>query len=92
LGLLQGLLPGSLGVAVIAPASQQLPKGGGGLEGETRMVGIDRLLVGGPGLIDITVAFMQAKQQGCPWRPIRILSVDRLPVGSLGPNQVPLLA
>jgi hypothetical protein len=92
LGLLQGLLPGGLGVAVIAAAGQQLPKGGGGLEGEGRMVGIDCLLVGSPGLIDITIAFMEAtNQHGCPWRPVRILSIDRLPVGGLSPSKVPLL-
>jgi hypothetical protein len=57
------------------------------------MVGIDRLLVGGPGLIDIAVALMEpTKQQGCPWRPVRILSIDRLLVGGLGPGKVPLLA
>src|SRR4029453_10016336 len=56
------------------------------------MVGIDRLLVGGPGLIDLAAAFMEAtKQQGCPWRPVRILSIDRLLVGGLGPNEVALL-
>jgi hypothetical protein len=89
LGLLQGLLPGGLGVAVIAAAGQQLPKGGGGLEGKAGMVGIDRLLVGGPGLIDITIALMEAaKQHGCPWRPVRILRSDRLPVGGLGPGEV----
>ena len=36
LGLLQGLLPSGLGVAVIAPAGQQLPKGGGGLDRKAR--------------------------------------------------------
>ena len=34
LGLLEGLLPGGPGVPVIAAAGQQLPKGGGGLEGK----------------------------------------------------------
>src|SRR4029450_11392294 len=53
LWLLEGLLPGGLSVAVIAPPGQQLAKGSSGLEGEARMVGIDRLLVGGPGLIRI---------------------------------------
>ncbi len=48
LWLLQGLLPGGLGVPVIAAAGQQLPKGGGGLEGKARMVGVDRLLVANP--------------------------------------------
>src|SRR5215218_3609794 len=92
LWLLEALLPGGLGVAVIAAAGQQLPKGGGGLEGEARMVGVDRLLVYSPGLIDIAVALMEAaKQQRCPWRPGRILRIDRLPVGSLGPGKVPLL-
>ena len=90
--LLEGLLPGGLGVPVIAAAGQQLPKSDGGLKGEARMVGVDRLLVGGPGLIDIAVALMEAaKQQGCPWRPVRILSIDRLLVGSLGPSKVSLL-
>ena len=60
LWLLEGLLPGGLGVPVIAAAGQQLPKGGGGLEREARMVGVDRLLVGRPGLIDIAVALMEA--------------------------------
>src|SRR6266508_3158782 len=56
------------------------------------MVGVDRLLVGRPGLIDIALTLMEAaKQQGCPWRPVRILSVDRSPVGGLGPGKVPLL-
>jgi hypothetical protein len=92
LWLLEGLLPGGLGVAVIAPAGQQLPQGGGGLKGEARMVGVDRLLVGSPGLIDIAVAFMEAaKQQGRPWRPVRILRIDRLLVGSLVPSKVALL-
>src|SRR4029453_15931635 len=92
LGLPQGLLPGRLGVAVIAAASQQLPQLGGSPEGKARMVGINRLLVSSPGLIDIAAAFMQAaKQQGCPWRPVRILSIDRLLVGGLSPGKVPLL-
>jgi hypothetical protein len=92
LGLLEGLLPGGLSVPVIAAASQQLPKGDGGPEGKARMVGIDRLLVGSPGLIDIVIPLMKAaKQQGCPWRPVRILSVDRSPVGGLGLGKVPLL-
>jgi hypothetical protein len=34
LWLLEGLLPGGPGVAVIAAAGQQLPKGSGGLEGK----------------------------------------------------------
>src|SRR5512133_3963138 len=90
LWLLEGLLPRRLGVPVIAPAGQQLPKHGGGLEGKARMVGIDRLLVDSPGLIDITVALMEAtKQQGRPWRPVRILSIDRSLVGGLGPGKVP---
>jgi hypothetical protein len=56
------------------------------------MVGVDRLLVGSPGLIDIAVALMEAaKQQRCPWRPVRILSIDCPLVGSLGPGKVPLL-
>jgi hypothetical protein len=32
-----------------------------------------------------------AKQQGCPWSPVRILSFDRSLVGGLGPGKVPLL-
>jgi hypothetical protein len=92
LWLLEGLLPGRLGVPVIAAAGQQFPKGGGGPEGEARMVGVDRLLVASPGLIDITIALMEAaKQHGCPWRPVRILRLDRLPVGGLGPSKVALL-
>ena len=56
------------------------------------MVGVDRLLVGGPGLIDLAVALMKAaKQQGCPWRPVRIRSIDRLLVGGPGPSKVRLL-
>ena len=77
---------------VIAPAGQQLPKRGGGLKRIARMVGIDRLLVGSPGLIDIAVTLMEAaKQQGRPWRPVRILSIDRLLVGGLSRGKVPLL-
>jgi hypothetical protein len=60
LWLLEDLLPSGLCVPVIAPAGQQLPKPGGGLEGKARMVGVDRLLVGSPGLIDIAVTLMEA--------------------------------
>jgi hypothetical protein len=56
------------------------------------MMGIDRLLVGSPGLIDLAVALIKAaKQHGRPWRPVRILRLDRLPVGGLGPSKVALL-
>ena len=42
--------------------------------------------------IDIAVTLMEAaKQQRRPWRPVRILSIDRLLVGGLGLGKVPLL-